>query len=877
MSNTADGNGSVYSHKARLYDFISRGVMTEEVLEALLPEGEPLAYERQLWDYKLELPQLSGTGKSSDEELATLRGEMCEIIKDAVAFYNSYGGYILIGVRNSPREIVGFNGNFDCDELNKRIAAATGESIECFFRNFSVKNTQQEKVTLGMLFVPQRPDDRVPAQFLKDAAQRKGGKKAYSRNDIYFRSDDQCIRAESSEHYTFLFTPGRRALSISPSIALSPILDSNLGPRDPGFIEFVGRENYLATLWKWFLDRFNPVKLLAGLGGVGKTALAREFCEQVARAAPFGFQKIVWLSAKRQYYTAISGRFVPASRIDFDSVESLLRELCLELGLTMEEVPEDSVREQLIEASISALVVMPALVVIDDIDSLEPEQQQDVFHTLIAVFGQTVGKSQVGSRALLTARLDLGAAPGQVLRVKGLEYEEFIDFIQMSCRALELSLSADKSSKRIQRFHRVAEGSPTFASSILRLVALGESIDSALTKWERSDGEEVRKFAFERELEQLPDSATNVLYALCLLSDSNLIELSTILTRTEQQIRDDFAELRKYHLIANAEAHLPGGARISIPTNIRMMRDILKAKVRDPRRIETNCAKARSAATKVGKDIGPLVSRIVALWANDHADDALALAEILDRQYPNHGDVKCLLGRAHLRVASPDFRKAELAFRKAQELGCNRPELMPLWVETKAELGDWAGLLDITSFADKDVPPPEILLARADAYKRLADIERKGGNMRSAAERYLVGGKEINKVFRLRKARGAVLELKQLRKEFLYAHVELVNKLTASADDYIDVWLAATHCFDSFVRSSWILRLGVSRLRDWWSAVENREEVSPKSAAAMDVQISKLRLIVGTLRDQESPDNMLISELEDAISDLDTRRAAYIS
>jgi hypothetical protein len=851
--------------------------MNDEVVDALLPKGEPFQYERQLWDYKLELPQLPPGRKPTDDELAEFNGDVSEIIKDAAAFYNSYGGYILVGVRNSPREIVGFSGSFDCDDLNKRILAATGQAIECFFKTLQTDHANGSKKTLGLLLIPQRPDGKVPAQFIKDAAQKKSGKKPYSKNDIYFRTADQCIRAELSEHYTFLFTPGRRVFTASAHIALSPILDSNLGPRDPSFIEFVGRETYLTNLWKWFLDRFNPVKLLAGIGGVGKTALAREFCEQVARAAPFGFQKIVWLSAKRQFYSAINGRYVPSSRIDFDNVDGLLRQICLELGFLDDEVPSDFTREQLMDAAISALKTIPALVVVDDIDTLEPEQQQDLFHTLIAVFSQTVGKSPVGSRALLTARLDLGAAPGQVVRVKGLEFDEFVDFVHMTCAALELSFPLERSSKRIERFHRVTEGSPTFASSILRLVAIGESIDQAMTKWEKSDGEEVRGFAFQRELEQLADSATNVLYALCILSDSNLLELSTVLTRTEQQVRDDFAELRKYHLISHAEAHLPGGARISVPSSIRMMRDILKSKVRDPRRIETNCAKARSSAGKIIRDIGPHITRIVALWANDHAQDALDLTEMLDRQHPDEPDLKCLLGRAHLRVASPNFKNAELAFRKAQELGCRRPELLPLWVETKAELGDWTGLLDITKFTDKDIPPPEILLARTDAYKRLAEIERRGGNVRSAAERYLEGGKEIDRIFRLRKAAGAVLELKQLRKEFLFTYFDLIDRLTAKPDEYIDVWLAAIYCFDSFVRSPRVLRRGTIRLRDWWRAVEQRSEVSDKSAAVMNVQLSKLRGIVLSLRGQETPDNLLITELEDAVNELDVRVSNYVT
>ena len=866
---------SVFAHRAKLYDCVRQGLINDEVLDLLLPNGEPIAYERQLWDYKLEIASLPKNRKASEEEKTEFNGAIAEVVKDVAALYNSHGGYIVIGVRNSPREIVGVTTDFDCDDLNKRVLAATSQPIECYYKVFQRAAADGSPKNIGLLFIPQRLDGVAPVQFIKDSPQKKSGKNPYFKGDIYFRFADQCIKAESSEDYAFLFTPGRRSISLTGLSPSSPVLDSNLGARDPAFIQFIGREDYLAILWKWFLDKFNSVKLLAGIGGVGKTAIAREFAEQVAQSAPFGFQKVVWLSAKRQFFTAISGRFVPSTRVDFASVDDLLREICLELGLNDDEVSVNLGRENLMEAAISALRTMPALVVVDDVDSLEAEQQQDVFHTLIMVFGQTLGKSPVGSRCLLTARLDLGAAPGQVIRVKGLGFEDFVSFIEITCEALELQLELDKNSKRMARFHRVTEGSPTFASSVLRLIALGEGIDQALNKWEGADGEDVRRFAFERELDQLPDSATNVLYAICLLAESTLVELSTILTRTEQQVRDDFSELRKYHLIVNAEAHLPGGARISVPGSIRMMRDALRNKVREPKRIETACAKARNRSSKVRAELGPQINRVVALWGQELVDDALELALILDRQFPDDSDVKCLLGRAYIRLKIPNYKQAEICFRKAQALGSKRPELLPLWVETKGELGDWAGLLEITKFTENTAPPPQILLSRFDAYKQLAEMERRIGSLKSAAERYLDAGKEIDRLFRYKKASGAALELKQLKKEFLTSHVELVDRLSADSNDRIDVWLAVVQCFECFVRGWRLVRLGAGALSEWWSAVERRDGKSEKSAAVLDVQLEKFRKILRTLREQDNVDSLVMDELEQIASDLDSRLSNY--
>jgi len=103
------------------------------------------------------------------------------------------------------------------------------------------------------------------------------------------------------------------------------------------------------------------------------------------------------------------------------------------------------------------------------------------------------------------------------LRVSGLEFDDFAAYVSIASDSLEIPLGLKSNSPLLRRFHTVTDGSPTFAASILSLLRNGEHLDVALRKWKGADGEEVRRFAFKKELEKLSESQMRTLYAACLL------------------------------------------------------------------------------------------------------------------------------------------------------------------------------------------------------------------------------------------------------------------------------------------------------------------------------------------------------------------------
>ena len=97
---------SVFNRRTRLYQFVKSGEIGSQVADELLPGGEPLLYERALWDYKIKFPSPTVTKLPDDLHQEHIT-EVAELIKDVVAFYNSNGGYLLAGVDDKSRKVVG--------------------------------------------------------------------------------------------------------------------------------------------------------------------------------------------------------------------------------------------------------------------------------------------------------------------------------------------------------------------------------------------------------------------------------------------------------------------------------------------------------------------------------------------------------------------------------------------------------------------------------------------------------------------------------------------------------------------------------------------------------------------------------------------------
>ena len=234
----------------------------------------------------------------------------------------------------------------------------------------------------------------------------------------------------------------------------SKVLEARIPPSESVVVEFVGRNSEIDRLWDWFNDPTSKRYALAGEGGKGKSALAYKFATEVQFKAPAPFQIVLWVSAKRKRFE--EGIVVGIENPDFSNLETALNKILTEYGWVDEiEASLDRKRERVLEL----LDKFPALLIVDDIDSLEGEAEDATeFFSLVV--------PQTKSKVLFTSRRVLFGLGNTTIHISGLPNAEALEFIKSRCTLMELdeNLILPYASRIIA----ATESSPLFLEDRLR-------------------------------------------------------------------------------------------------------------------------------------------------------------------------------------------------------------------------------------------------------------------------------------------------------------------------------------------------------------------------------------------------------------------------
>lgn len=803
---------------------ISACEISQQVVDKLLPGGNPHSFESELWDYKREFPTLENSVDKKHYEF-----KYHGIIKDIVSFHNSYGGYLIFGIEDKgDHRVIGCPTEIDVDELTQRLHGYTGRRIDCYFQ---LMNFQQVKI--GILLISRRKSGVNPIRFVKNGPVYND-KKPYRKNDVYIRKQSRCIAATNSAgDWKFLFSERKIDSTISVKAVSIP---NNLPARDADLVKFVGRDAEIESLRKWAIDEKSPIRLLSGIGGLGKTSLAYRFAEEASTTGSGDIESIVWITAKQETFAALSGKMVPTSRHDFANTEELLARLITEISGSS-SIVDGADNEELADILVDGLSFRPSLIIVDDLDSLTPEDQKECIAVLQQIALRTVGREHAPTRFLLTSRLDQGMPPTAVIEVSGLGRDAFGTHLENLCEQFKVQKLTQMIKNSI---FKITSGSPLFGGAIVRLIKLGDDPKKVCEIWQKNAGEDVREFAFKRELERLSPKAAEILLTTIRLGETSKDEVCSVLDLQSRQLSDLIGELQGYHLVSRTENKF-GETVFSASKELVSVVGILQQHLGKERAkaVDIECARISKNQGDKTRSIGIGINKIVSFWSEQKMDEALILAKELSANNPKSGDVFCILGKSLLQVEPKKYIDAETALMKAIEFGSKRVELTSLVIEAKCGCSDWLGLRTFlagkkSKFSFNDPILDALIIADENLYAHAMTSGRLGDASHYALE---IVEKIADKILSQGLKTDYFDTLSHKQATYANRYLKVVSIQNDRSGDKLNIANAVFKLFDLNIKIPKFFIEACNSLIEWIADVESRPVLD---LTALDILLEKL-------------------------------------
>jgi len=662
----------------QLHRCVSSGSIDQSLLGELSTGAGVL--ECEVLDFKQQLPE-------SDSEYV-------KVVRDLTALHNSYGGFLVFGVREAEKdrtfELVGVpDGKL---QVNK-IRDLAKSYLSADLRTSATRITAIGK-GIEVVWVAKRSMGESPVKFTKNGPDEKPGKPSFRRGDVVFRRLESNAIASQPDDYEFLYSARR-----PPSIELSPEdsvtedpLEHTLPDRSFVCSRFVGRREDLVDLWAWLADDFSRVRLIAGEGGLGKTSLAYRFAEEVASRRVRPFERVVWLTAKKRQFIASEDSHRDNVRTDYQDSDSLLIAIASAHGCVAADFEGKGTRE-LMQLALESCATMPSFIVIDDVDSLSPDDQQRTLELGMRTPAKT--------KMLLTTRVNFSYSPDNVLKLDGLAEEEYKEYVQVVRDRYGLPQIKDG---KVSQLRDITDGSPLFTDSLLRLERRGSTIEQAVAQWKGHKGLEARKAALQREIQQLSREAKRALFVISHIKSASFVELSQILGYADQTLGDALQELAGLFLVS-APA-IGREARYTVEPNTGLLvLELSHTLGIDHTALVAATKRARTDAIGLGLQkrsgiVGLAISQAIALLAKGDAKAALGTVVAASRQLsrPN-ADLLLAVGRFSLKLDQPNREQASKNFAEAYELGQRKQLLFDLWFDAEYGRGNFDEALEVTAKA----------------------------------------------------------------------------------------------------------------------------------------------------------------------------------
>jgi tetratricopeptide (TPR) repeat protein len=475
-------------------------------------------------------------------------------------------------------------------------------------------------------------------------------------------------------------------------------LEDRLPPRESIVFEFIGRDRELKELRDWFSDPASRRWALAGEGGKGKSSLAYCFALEIKLSAPQPYQTVLWLSAKKKQF--VEGITVEISKPDFYDLDSALAALLTHYGW-LDEItfPVDSKRKRVLEL----LSEFPALVVIDDVDSLDSQNEN-----VIEFFSLDVPATR--SKVLFTSRRTIFGLGGTTTHVTGFSDEDAGKFILSRCELMELDPTPyDK--HLIKRIVKTTEGSPLYIEELMRLTATIHSVNETIKQWEERGGREARKYALGRECELLSTDARNVLFAACICSGAvSFSEIEAVTGFAPQLVTTALQELQKLFLVPKPRL-IEGEQRFEVNINTRaLVRDVYGTSDQYRRMVQAYKTISKGVRHDGAGELGAIIRQAMFFLRAGRHEDAENLLLKASERYQSNPSLMGILGLVYKAWSPPRLTDAREKFRRAWQLKCARLDTYDHWCKMETREREWSKVIDAADKGLQILPQDRLLL-----------------------------------------------------------------------------------------------------------------------------------------------------------------------
>lgn len=440
--------------------------------------------------------------------------------------------------------------------------------------------------------------------------------------------------------------------------------------QDSIYLEFVGRRQVLVSLSDWFARPTNKRCLLAGDGGKGKSAVAYKLAQELSESNK-EFKLVAWLSAKRRKFE--EGKVVPIDTPDFADLESALDRLLVHYG----SIPSDfASADQKREKVLQLFNDYPAFLVVDDIDTVLSDTE------VIALFTFEIPSTR--SVVMLTSRREI---PGiKTFDILGFELPETEDFLRSRIDLYRLDAQAFPPSIAGE-IQQVTDGSPLYMDDLLRLTRV-LPVSQAISLWAEKRGDDARKYALQRELEQLPPDAKKVLLAASVGDDPvSFAELESIVSLSEDRIVVALSELQTLFLFPKPRI-VEGEQRFELNSNTRKLVRLVEGGTDQYGRVEAKAKAIQGKLPHVGRGmISALIRQAYFLLTSGKGQEAEQLLLQAAEKYPQVADLEGFIGFMYRRLDR--FTDAAKHFENAYKLKSQNRDTYRHWTKMEMSLKEW--------------------------------------------------------------------------------------------------------------------------------------------------------------------------------------------